>query len=37
MRPLYKIEKGKLYRVKLRNGSDDIHPMHLHRRSFELV
>jgi FtsP/CotA-like multicopper oxidase with cupredoxin domain len=37
MRPLYKIEKGKRYRVKLRNGSDDIHPMHLHRHSFELV
>jgi FtsP/CotA-like multicopper oxidase with cupredoxin domain len=24
-----------LYRVKLRNASDDIHPLHLHRHSFE--
>jgi FtsP/CotA-like multicopper oxidase with cupredoxin domain len=37
MRPHYRIEKGKRYRLKLRNGSDDIHPMHLHRHSFELV
>jgi FtsP/CotA-like multicopper oxidase with cupredoxin domain len=37
MQPLYKIQKGKRYRLKLRNGSDDIHPMHLHRHSFELV
>lgn len=37
MRPLYKVQKGKRYRLKLRNGSDDIHPMHLHRHSFELV
>jgi FtsP/CotA-like multicopper oxidase with cupredoxin domain len=37
MQPLYKIQKGKRYRMKLRNGSDDIHPMHLHRHSFELV
>lgn len=37
MQPLYKIERGKRYRIRLRNGSDDIHPMHLHRHSFELV
>lgn len=37
MRPLYKVQKGKRYRIRLRNGSDDIHPMHLHRHSFELV
>jgi FtsP/CotA-like multicopper oxidase with cupredoxin domain len=37
MQPLYKVQKGKRYRIKLRNGSDDIHPMHLHRHSFELV
>jgi len=37
MQPLYKVQEGKRYRVKLRNGSDDIHPMHLHRHSFELV
>jgi FtsP/CotA-like multicopper oxidase with cupredoxin domain len=37
MQPLYKIRQGGRYRIKLRNGSDDIHPMHLHRHSFELV
>ena len=37
MRPLFKIRAGKRYRLKLRNGSDDIHPMHLHRHSFELT
>ncbi len=37
MQPLYKVQTGKRYRIKLRNGSDDIHPMHLHRHSFELV
>jgi FtsP/CotA-like multicopper oxidase with cupredoxin domain len=37
MRPLFKIRAGKRYRLKLRNGSDDIHSMHLHRHSFELT
>jgi len=37
MRPLYKVQTGRRYRVKIRNGSDDIHPMHLHRHSFELA
>jgi FtsP/CotA-like multicopper oxidase with cupredoxin domain len=37
MRPLYKIEQGRRYRLKFRNASDDIHPLHLHRHSFELV
>src|ERR1700745_173824 len=25
------------YRLKFRNASDDIHPLHLHRHSFELT
>ena len=37
MRPLYKIERGRRYRLKFRNASDDIHPLHLHRHSFELT
>ena len=37
MKPLYKIEEGRRYRLKFHNGSDDIHPLHLHRHSFELV
>jgi FtsP/CotA-like multicopper oxidase with cupredoxin domain len=37
MKPLYRIEEGRRYRLKFRNASDDIHPLHLHRHSFELV
>jgi FtsP/CotA-like multicopper oxidase with cupredoxin domain len=37
MKPLYKIEQGRRDRLKFRNASDDIHPLHLHRHSFELV
>jgi FtsP/CotA-like multicopper oxidase with cupredoxin domain len=37
MKPLYKIEEGSRYRLKFRNASDDIHPLHLHRHSFELT
>ena len=28
---------GHRYRLRLRNASDDIHPLHLHRHSFELT
>ncbi|HEU0210043.1 MAG TPA: multicopper oxidase domain-containing protein [Candidatus Udaeobacter sp.] len=28
---------GKRYRLRMRNASDDIHPIHLHRHSFELT
>ena len=37
LQPRYKVQAGKRYRLRLRNGSDDIHPMHLHRHSFELT
>ncbi|HLI92085.1 MAG TPA: multicopper oxidase domain-containing protein, partial [Puia sp.] len=33
----FRIKKGKRYRLHMRNASDDIHPMHLHRHSFELT
>jgi len=33
----YHVEEGKRYRIHLRNASDDIHPIHLHRHTFELV
>jgi FtsP/CotA-like multicopper oxidase with cupredoxin domain len=36
-KPTFQIERGKRYRLRMRNGSDDIHPMHLHRHSFELT
>jgi FtsP/CotA-like multicopper oxidase with cupredoxin domain len=37
MRPHYTLHEGRRYRLKLRNASDDVHPMHLHRHSFELT
>ena len=37
MKPMVRITHGRRYRLKFRNASDDIHPLHLHRHSFELV
>ena len=34
--PVYPLHQGKRYRLRFRNASDDIHPLHLHRHSFEL-
>ena len=28
---------GKRYRIRMRNASDDIHPIHLHRHTFEVT
>jgi FtsP/CotA-like multicopper oxidase with cupredoxin domain len=36
-KPMYKVREGRRYRLKFRNASDDIHPLHLHRHSFELT
>jgi FtsP/CotA-like multicopper oxidase with cupredoxin domain len=35
--PMYTVHQGRRYRLKFRNASDDIHPLHLHRHSFELI
>jgi FtsP/CotA-like multicopper oxidase with cupredoxin domain len=35
--PSFRLRKGKRYRIRMRNASDDIHPIHLHRHSFELT
>jgi len=35
--PQFHLKEGKRYRIRMRNASDDIHPIHLHRHSFELV
>jgi len=35
--PSFHLSLGKRYRVRLRNATDDIHPIHLHRHSFELT
>jgi FtsP/CotA-like multicopper oxidase with cupredoxin domain len=37
MKPMYTLREGRRYRLKLRNASDDVHPLHLHRHSFELT
>ena len=33
----FHLNRGRRYRLHFRNASDDIHPIHLHRHSFELV
>jgi FtsP/CotA-like multicopper oxidase with cupredoxin domain len=33
----FHLKQGRRYRIRMRNESDDIHPIHLHRHSFELT
>jgi FtsP/CotA-like multicopper oxidase with cupredoxin domain len=33
----FHLKHGRRYRLRMRNASDDIHPIHLHRHSFELT
>ena len=33
----YHLREGKRYRVRMRNYSDDVHPIHLHRHNFEIT
>jgi len=33
--PLFHLHQGRTYRLRMRNASDDIHPIHLHRHTFE--
>jgi FtsP/CotA-like multicopper oxidase with cupredoxin domain len=33
----FHLKQGQRYRIHMRNASDDIHPIHLHRHSFELA
>ena len=33
----FHLTQGKRYRIRMKNASDDIHPIHLHRHSFELI
>ena len=35
--PMLRLAPGRRYRLRMRNESDDIHPIHLHRHSFELT
>jgi len=34
---MFKLRRGRRYRLRMANASDDIHPVHLHRHSFELA
>jgi FtsP/CotA-like multicopper oxidase with cupredoxin domain len=33
----FHLHEGRRYRVHMRNESDDLHPIHLHRHVFELT
>jgi FtsP/CotA-like multicopper oxidase with cupredoxin domain len=33
----FHLREGKRYRLRMHNASDDIHPVHLHRHTFELT
>lgn len=35
--PRFALAHGKRYRLRMHNASDDIHPMHLHRHTFEIT
>jgi FtsP/CotA-like multicopper oxidase with cupredoxin domain len=37
MEPMFRLRQNRRYRLRMRNASDDIHPVHLHRHSFELT
>lgn len=37
MPAMFHLKRGKRYRLRMHNASDDIHPMHLHRHSFEIT
>ena len=37
MAPMFRLQRGRRYRLRMANASDDIHPVHLHRHSFELT
>ena len=35
--PRFRLAHGRRYRLRMHNASDDIHPMHLHRHTFEIA
>jgi FtsP/CotA-like multicopper oxidase with cupredoxin domain len=37
MEPGFHLKRGRHYRLHLQNATDDIHPIHLHRNSFEIT
>jgi FtsP/CotA-like multicopper oxidase with cupredoxin domain len=37
MKPTFQFHQGRRYRFHMRNASDDVHPIHLHRHVFEIT
>jgi FtsP/CotA-like multicopper oxidase with cupredoxin domain len=37
MTPRFKLQRGRRYRLRMRNASNDVHPIHLHRHTFEVT
>src|SRR6516164_5330851 len=37
MAPMFRLARGARYRLHMRNATDDTHPIHLHRHSFEIT
>ena len=37
MEPMFHLVRGGRYRLHMRNATDDVHPIHLHRHSFEIT
>lgn len=37
MNPMFRLVRGRRYRLHMLNATDDVHPIHLHRHSFELT
>jgi FtsP/CotA-like multicopper oxidase with cupredoxin domain len=35
--PVIRVEADKRYRLRFRNATDDVHPIHLHRHTFEVT
>jgi FtsP/CotA-like multicopper oxidase with cupredoxin domain len=36
-KPVVNLQRDRRYRLRFRNASDDLHPMHLHRHTFEIT
>lgn len=36
-RPVLDVQRDKRYRLRFHNASDDLHPMHIHRHTFEIT
>jgi FtsP/CotA-like multicopper oxidase with cupredoxin domain len=37
MEPMFHLKRGRRYRLRFRNATDDTHPLHLHRHAFQLT